>query len=83
MGSWVSIFYFFFFETWQTARIFIFYGIKDQIFRDKKETGSVLHLTVFGFLAYNSSRVLKSYGIVTFSLKTLLNITGDRPFRYL
>ena len=55
---------------------FIFCGIKDQIFGDKKDIVSVPCLTVFGFLAYNSLRILKSYGIVSLSLKTSFNIAG-------
>ena len=62
---------------------FIFCGIKDQIFGDKKDIVSVPYLTVFGFLAYNSLRILKSYGIVSLTLKTSFNIAGDRPCRYL
>ena len=49
----------------------------DQIFGDKKDIVSVLYLTVFGFLAYNSLRILKSYGIVSLTLKTSFNIAGD------
>ena len=49
---------------------FIFFGIKDQIFGDKKDVVSVPYLTAFGFLAYNSLRILKSYGIVLLTLKT-------------
>ena len=62
---------------------FIFCSIKDQIFEDKKDIVSVPYLTVFGFLAYNSLRILKSYGIVSLTLKTSFNIAGDRPCRYL
>ena len=62
---------------------FIFCGIKDQIFGDKKDIVSVSHLTFFGFLAYNSLRIPKAYGIVSLTLKTSLNITRDRPCRYL
>ena len=58
---------------------FIFCGIKDQIFGDKKDIVSVPYLTVFGFLACYVLRILKSYGIVSLTLKTLLNIAGDRP----
>ena len=52
----------------------IFCGIKDQIFGDKKDIVSVPCLTVFGFLAL---RILKSYGIVSLTLKTSFNIAGD------
>ena len=61
----------------------IFCGIKDQIFIDKKDIVSVPYLAGFGFLAYNSLRILKSYGIVSLTLKTSLNIGGGRPCRYL
>ena len=59
---------------------FIFCGIEDQIFGDKKDIVSVPYLTVFGYLAYNSLRILKSYLL---ALKTSLNIAGDRQCRYL
>ena len=59
---------------------FILCGIKDQISGDKKDIVSV---PVFGFLTYNSLRILKSYDIVWLTLKTSLNIAGDRPCRYL
>ena len=62
---------------------FIYCGIKYQIFGDKKDIVSVSYLTVFGFLAYNSLRILKSYGIVSLTLKTSLNVAVDRPCRYL
>ena len=62
---------------------FIFCGIKAQVFGDKKDVVSVLYLTVFGFLAYNLLRILKSCGIVSLTLKTSPNIVGDRPYRYL
>ena len=55
---------------------FRFFGIKAQIFGAKKDIVSVPYLTVFGFLAYNSLRILKSYGIVLLSLKTSPNIVG-------
>ena len=54
-----------------------------QIFGDKKDMVSVPYLTVFGFLAYNSLRILKSSDIVSVTLKTSFNIAGDRPCRYL
>ena len=50
---------------------FIFCGVKDQILEDKKDIVSVPYLTVFGFLAYNSLRILKSYGIVSLTLNIL------------
>ena len=53
---------------------FIFCGTKDQIFGDKKDIVSVPCLTVFGFLAHNSLRILKSHGIVSLTLKTSFNI---------
>ena len=40
-------------------------------------------LTVFGFQAYNSLCILKSYGSVSLTLKTSPNIVGDKPCRYL
>ena len=61
----------------------MFYGIKAQIYGDKKNVVSVPHITVFGFRAFNSLRLLKSYGIVSLTLKTSLSIAGDRPCRYL
>ena len=61
----------------------IFYGIKAQIYGDKKNVVSVPYITIFGFLAYNSLRILKSYGIVSLTLKTSLSIAGDSPCRYL
>ena len=60
----------------------MFYGIKAQIYGDKKNVVSVPYVTIFGFLAYNSLRI-KSYGIVSLTLKTSLSIAGDRPCRYL
>ena len=36
----------------------IFYGIKAQIYGDKKNVVSVSYITIFGFLAYNSLRIL-------------------------
>ena len=56
---------------------FIFCGIKAQIFAAKKDTVSLPYLIVFGFLAYNSLDILKSYGIVSLTLKTSTNIVGD------
>ena len=35
------------------------------------------YLSVFGFLAHNSLRILKSYGIVSLTLKASPNIVGD------
>ena len=61
----------------------MFYGIKAQIYGDKKNVVSVPHITIIGFLAYNSLRILKSNGIVSLTLKTSLTIAGDRPCRYL
>ena len=60
---------------------FIFCGIKNQIFGDKKDIVSVPYLTVFGFLAYNSLRISNLYGIVLLTLKTSLVIAGDRSCR--
>ena len=72
----------FFFKHSKESESFIFYCIKDQIFGDKKDIVSVPYLTVFEFLAYNLLRILVSYGIVSLTLKTSLNIAGDRPCRY-
>ena len=58
-------------------------GIKAQIFGDKKNIVYVPYITTFGFLAYNSLRILISYGIISLTLKTSLSIDGDRPCRYL
>ena len=77
MGSWVSIFERFFLKHGKQPESFIFCGIKDQIFGDKKGIVSILYLTVFGFLAYDSLHILKSYGIVSLTLKTSFNIAGD------
>ena len=55
----------------------MFYGIKAQIYGDKKNVVSVPYITIFGFLAYNSLRILKSYGIVSLTLKTSLSIAGN------
>ena len=57
--------------------------MKDQIFGDEKDIVSVPYLTVFGFLAHNSLRILKSYDIVSLTLKTSFNTAEDRPCRYL
>ena len=53
--------FFFFLKHRKEPEYFIFCGIKDQIFGDKKDIVSVPYLAVFGFLAYNSLRILKSY----------------------
>ena len=45
-------------------------GIKAQLFGDKENIVSVQYIIVFGFLAYNSLRILKSYGIISLTLKT-------------
>ena len=60
----------------------MFYGIKAQIYGDKKNVVSVPHITIFGFWAYNSLRILKSNCIVSLTLKTSLAIAGDRSCRY-
>ena len=57
----------------------MFYGIKAQIYGDKKNVVSLPHITVFGFHAFNSLHLLKSYGILSLTLKTSLGIAGDRP----
>ena len=36
-----------------------------------------MYITIFGFLAYNLLRILKSYGIVSLTLTTSLSIAGD------
>ena len=54
----------------------MFYGIKAQIYGDKKNVVSVPHITIFGFWAYNSLRIPKSNGIVSLTLKTSLTIAG-------
>ena len=82
MDSWVSIFWVFL-KHGKELESFIFCGIKDQNFGDKKDIVSVPYLTVLEFLAYNLLRILKSYGIVSLTLKTSLNIAGDRPCGYL
>ena len=80
MGSWVFIFSNTLFKTWQGARIFYF---KEQIFTDKKNIVSVACLTVFGFLAYNSLHIPKSYSIVSLILKTSPRVVRDWRCRYL
>ena len=50
----------------------IFCGLKD-----KKDIVSASYPTVFEFLAYNSLFILKSYGIVTLTLKISPNMVGD------
>ena len=45
---------------------FVFCSTKAQIFRDKKDIASVPYLTLFGNLACNWLRILKSYGIASF-----------------
>ena len=60
----------------------MFYGIKTQIYGDKKNVVSIPHITIFGFRAYNSLRILKSNAIVSLTLKASLSIAGDRPCRY-
>ena len=60
----------------------IFCGIKGQIFEDKKDILSVPYLTMFEFLAYSPLHILKSNGIVSLTLKTSLQIAGERPCRY-
>ena len=72
---------FFFLKHGKEPEPFIFRGIKDQIFGDKKDIVFVPYLTVFGFLAYDLLRILKSCGVVSLTLKTLLDIAGDRPCR--
>ena len=61
----------------------IFCGIKAQLFGDKKNIVPVPYLIVFGFLAFNSLRILKLYGIISLTLKTSLSIAGERPCKYL
>ena len=55
----------FFLKHGKEPESFIFCGIKDQIFGDKKDVVSVPYLTVFGFLAYNLLLILKAYDIVS------------------
>ena len=57
--------------------------MKAQISGDKKNVVSVPYISIFGFLTYNSLRILKSYGIVLLTIKTSLSIAGDSPYRYL
>ena len=85
MGSWVSIFWCFILKHGKELEsvIFlehIFCGIKAQILGYKKNTVSVPYITAFGFLAYNSLRILKLYRIISLTLKTSLSIAGDRPY---
>ena len=61
----------------------MFYGIKTQIYGDTKNVVSVPHITIFGFLAYNSLRIVKSCGIVSLTLKMSLRIARDSQCRYL
>ena len=72
-----------FFWNMVRSQSLLYFVIKEQIFGDKKDVVSVPYLTIFGFLVYNSLRILKSYGIVSLTLKTSLNTAGDRPCRYL
>ena len=60
----------------------IFCGIKAQIFGDKKNIVSVPYITVFGFLTYNSLRILKSNGIISLNLKTSLSIARDSVLNF-
>ena len=61
----------------------VFCGVKAQIFGDKKNIVSVRYIIVFRFLAYNSLRILKSYGIISLTLKTSLSIAGIYKFQLL
>ena len=61
----------------------MFYGIKAQIYGDKKNVASIPHITIFEFRTYNSLRILKSYGTVLLTLETPPSINGDRPCSYL
>ena len=54
-------------------------GTKAEIFGDKKDRASLPYLTVYALLAYNSLRILKSFGFVSLTLKTSPNSAGDRP----
>ena len=56
-------------------------GIKAQIYGDTKNVLSVLHITIFTFRAYNSLRILKSYGVVSLTLKMSLSLAGYSPCR--
>ena len=79
MTIWVSIFEFFFMKFGgKELESFIFCGIKDQIFGDKKEIVSLPYLTLFGFHAYNSLRIFKWFGIVSLTLKASLNIAEEK-----
>ena len=62
MGSWVSFFLLFFKKNKELESV-IFDGVKAQIYGDKKNVVSVFYITIFGFLAYNSLHLLKSYGM--------------------
>ena len=83
MGSWVFHILILFRKHGKKLESFIFCGIKAQIFGHKKDIVSVPYLTVFGFLACNSIRILKSHGIVSLTLETSSKFVGDRPCRYL
>ena len=61
----------------------MFYDIKAQVYGEKENVVSLSYIAIFIFLGYNSSRILKSYGIVSLTLKTSLGIAGDKPCRYL
>ena len=84
-GQFVLFFFsfFLFLKHGKESESFTFCGIKDQIFGDNKDIVSVPYLTFVGSLAYNLFCILKSYGFVSLTLKTSLNIAGDRPCRYL
>ena len=58
---------------------FIFCATKTQTFVDNKDIVSVSYLTVFRFMAYNSSSALKSYDIASSNLKFSHNIVRDMP----
>ena len=60
-----------------------FCRVKAQIFGDKKNIVSVRYIIVFRFLAYNLLRILKSYGIISLTLKTSLSIAGIYKFQLL
>ena len=79
MSSWVSFFNAFF-KTWQGARIFyVLWYQSPNFWRQERYSfctvSYCLHHTAFGFLAYNSLHIIKSYGIVSLTLKTSLNDT--------
>ena len=67
----------------EEVEYFIFFGVKAQIFGDKRDINSIPYHTASGFLSYNSLRILKSYGIVLMTLKTSPNIAGDKSRSYL